>query len=256
MRFPFEPVVGGVTLNLHLIFEYLAFFIGFRLYVWLRRRQTDTISDANRLSIILGTIAGALLGSRIVGFLEYPVMPKSPEAWLSLLNVKSIMGGLFGGLLGVELTKYIIGEKRSSGDLFTLPIIVGIMIGRIGCFLSGIREFTYGSETTFFTGMDLGDGHLRHPLALYEIAFLLFLAFFLQRAAVLRNRPGDTFRAFMLSYFGFRFVMEFLKPNVFLPGGLSSIQWVCILCGIYYLPTLIRWSRYAYEKIYLLRLHP
>ena len=54
------------------------------------------------------------------------------------------MGGLFGGLLGVELAKKIIGEKQSSGDLFVFPIILGIFIGRIGCFLSGINEFTYG----------------------------------------------------------------------------------------------------------------
>ena len=85
------------------------------------------------------------------------------------------MGGLFGGLLGVELAKKIIGERQSSGDLFTLPIIAGIFIGRIGCFLAGTNEFTYGSETTFFFGMNLGDDVLRHPLALYELVFLILL---------------------------------------------------------------------------------
>ena len=59
------------------------------------------------------------------------------------------MGGLFGGLLGVELVKKMIGEKQSSGDLFTLPIILGIIIGRLGCFLTGIKEFTFGKETSF-----------------------------------------------------------------------------------------------------------
>ena len=47
-----------------------------------------------------------------------------------------------------------IGEKNSSGDLFTLPIILGIFIGRIGCFLTGINEFTYGKETNSFLGMN------------------------------------------------------------------------------------------------------
>jgi phosphatidylglycerol---prolipoprotein diacylglyceryl transferase len=255
MTIPFEPVIGGVKVNLHLVFEYLAFFAGFRYYVWQRRRLRDTISDANRLSIVLGTIFGALLGSRLVGFAEYPVLPESAGGWWALLNVKSIMGGLFGGLLGVEVTKYLIGEKQSSGDMFTLPIIIGIIVGRIGCFLAGVRDFTYGVETTFVTGMDLGDGRLRHPLALYEIMFLILLIVALRCLPPLSRKPGDVFKVFMVSYFGFRFVLEFLKPNVFLPGGLSSIQWLCILCWIYYLPSLTRWTRYAYQKVHLLRFH-
>ena len=36
------------------------------------------------------------------------------------------MGGLFGGLIGVETSKKIINENQSSGDLFTFPIVVGI----------------------------------------------------------------------------------------------------------------------------------
>ena len=31
---PFEPIVFGVKLNMHLILEYLAFFVGFRYYVF------------------------------------------------------------------------------------------------------------------------------------------------------------------------------------------------------------------------------
>ena len=91
------------------------------------------------------------------------------------------MGGLFGGLLGVEIAKKIIGEKRSSGDLFAFPIILGIFIGRIGCFLSGTNEFTYGIETTSIFGMDLGDGMLRHPLAFYELVFLVLLVIALKQ---------------------------------------------------------------------------
>ena len=67
------------------------------------------------------------------------------------------MGGLFGGLLSVEFAKKRIGETQSSGDLFVLPIIIGIFIGRIGCFLSGINEFTYGIETASVFGINLGD---------------------------------------------------------------------------------------------------
>lgn len=99
-------------------------------------------------------------------FLENPVLDSGTITFAYLFNLKTIMGGLFGGLLGVEATKWRIAEKNSSGDLFTLPVIVGIFIGRIGCFLAGTNEFTFGTTTSFVTGIDLGDGLRRHPIAL------------------------------------------------------------------------------------------
>jgi prolipoprotein diacylglyceryltransferase len=126
------------------------------------------------------------------------------------------------------------------------------MIGRIGCFLSGTKEFTYGVSTTFFTGMNLGDGLQRHPLALYEIVFLFMLYFVLRRLYNQRKfENGLIFQLFMLSYFGFRFFIEFIKPNTFLPLGLSTIQWLCILCFVYYRKTLTTLSR-AYQKVHIL----
>ena len=194
----------------------------------------------NRLSIILGAVIGALIGSRLVGFLENPLMEISKANFIQLLNTKTIMGGLFGGLLGVEMAKKIIGETQSSGDLFTFPIVLGIFIGRIGCFLYGINEFTYGKVTTFFMGMDLGDGLKRHPIALYELVFLIVLFLFLKRLQkqnIFEN--GNLFQYFMILYFSFRFMIEFLKPNIFFILGLSSIQILCLICLFYYHKTIL-----------------
>ncbi len=235
LTIPFEPELFGITINIHLVLEYLAFFIAFRYYVVLRRKSKDHITSGNRLSIILGAALGALIGSRLIGILENPCVDFSQENVIQLLNTKTIMGGLFGGLLGVELAKKVIGEQSSSGDLFVFPIILGIFIGRIGCFLSGVKEFTYGKETLSFFGMDLGDGLRRHPTSLYELVFLVLLFLGLQqlqKKIVLKS--GDLFKIFMLSYFGFRFFIEFLKPNVFYVMGLSTIQLLCVICWLYY----------------------
>jgi phosphatidylglycerol---prolipoprotein diacylglyceryl transferase len=248
---PYQPSIAGHHVNIHLILEYLAFFVAARYYFYLRKKTTDPIPSLNRLSIILGAALGALFGSRFMGFLENPAIDLSTVHLAQLYNVKTIMGGLFGGMLGVETAKYIIHEKTSSGDLFTLPIIVGIFIGRIGCFLSGTKEFTYGTATTFWTGMNLGDGVIRHPTAAYELVFLatLFVIFKnLYDQKKLEN--GLLFKLFMLYYFGFRFFIEFMKPNVFLVLGLSSIQWLCLLCFVYYRKTIF--SLYANTKIHLL----
>lgn len=241
MQIPFEPYLFGYQINIHLILEYLAFFVAFRYYIFLRRKSTDSITSNNRLSIILGAALGALIGSRLIGILENPLIEFSQQNLLQLLNTKTIMGGLFGGLLGVELTKKIIGEKQSSGDLFVLPIILGIFIGRIGCFLSGINEFTYGKVTTSIFGMDLGDGLLRHPTSLYELVFLVVLFFSLKWIRNNSNlKNGELFKIFMLLYFGFRFFVEFLKPNVFYVIGMSTIQLLCVICWLYYSPFIIQ----------------
>jgi prolipoprotein diacylglyceryltransferase len=246
LNIPFEPNLFGYNINIHLILEYAAFFIAYRYYVYVRRNTDDVITSSNRLSIILGAAIGALIGSRLVGLLENPLAEFSQENLIQLLNTKTIMGGLFGGLLGVEIAKKIIGERTSSGDLFVFPIILGIFIGRIGCFLSGINEFTYGKQSDFFAAMNLGDGILRHPVALYELLFLILLFFSLnqlKKNVVLEN--GELFKWFMILYFGFRFFIEFLKPNVFYVLGLSTIQLLCIICILYYNKTLLKCLKHA-----------
>lgn len=246
MEIPVILEIFGREVNVHFIFETLAFLIAFRYYVYLRKKKNDSIDSINRLYIILGATIGALLGSRLLGALENPQVLLSMDL-LNIYKSKTIAGGLLGGLFGVELTKKLLGEKKSSGDLFVFPIILGIIIGRIGCFLTGVMEPTYGIETGFFTGMDLGDGLKRHPTALYEIVFLTGLFFILKkirRKDILES--GALFKLFMISYFLFRFFIEFIKPNTFLLYGLSSIQWACIFCFLYY-------ARYFFKPIILLK---
>lgn len=253
MNLPFNSYLFGYQLNIHLILEYLAFFFAFRYYVIIRRKTKDSISSNKRFSIILGAAIGALIGSRLIGFLENPLVEISNNTIIQILNTKTIMGGLFGGLLGVELTKKRIGERNSSGDLFVFPIVLGIFIGRIGCFLAGIEEFTYGKETNSVFGMDLGDGLLRHPTSLYELVFLIVLFLVLKlikNTSVLKN--GDLFKSLMVVYFGFRFFIEFIKPNVFFTLGLSTIQILCVICWLYYSKFIINNLKNALKKTHLL----
>lgn len=227
--------------------EYLAFFLAYRYYVCLRKNSEDIISNKNRLSIILGAIIGAFIGSRLIGYLENPLITLNTKNIIQLLNTKSIMGGLFGGMIGVEISKKIIHEKKSSGDLFTFPIILGIIIGRVGCFLSGTNEFTYGKETEMIFGMNLGDGLYRHPTSLYEIVFLILLFVFLKYISFFtKKESGLLFKLFMISYFGFRFIIEFIKPNIFYVFELSSIQWLCITCWLYYIPSIYKLLKNAH----------
>ncbi len=238
IQFPINLTLYGFTIDTHLVAEGLAFFIGFRYFLYLRRNTTDTISMSNRISILIGAALGAFVGSRLVGSLENPAGfdPNNWEATVGhIFGNRTILGGLLGGIFGVELCKKIIGESHSSGDLFTYPILLGMIIGRIGCFSMGVYESTYGNVTTFFTGMDLGDGLLRHPIMLYEIAFCVLLWLLLwglsQRYVWV---AGGKFKAFMLAYLFFRLFTEFLKPKMNLVGELNAVQLACCVGVGYY----------------------
>jgi phosphatidylglycerol:prolipoprotein diacylglycerol transferase len=108
---------------------------------------------------------------------------------------KTIVGALIGGLITVELMKRYIGLRTSTGDLYAIPLAVGIAIGRIGCFLTGLSDNTYGTASNLPWAIDFGDGIPRHPTQLYEIAFLLLLIpalYKLQKRVVILSEAKDS----------------------------------------------------------------
>jgi phosphatidylglycerol:prolipoprotein diacylglycerol transferase len=251
LKFPFYIAIGSSKILWHTLFETLGLFIGFRYFVFLRRKQKDPIISANRIWILIAAIFGALIGSRLVGALEDPAgLAHAENTALYIYSNKTVIGGFIGGLLSVELVKKIIHEKQASGDLFTYPMILGLMIGRIGCFSMGIYEETYGNVTASFTGMNLGDGLLRHPVTLYEIAFLILLWIGLTKAtAKLSFVNGAKFKLFMIGYMLFRFILDFFKPHYTFSIGLSTIQITCVLCLLYYARTIFHPNQLIEKKI-------
>ncbi len=221
----------------HLIFEIAAFFLGFRYYLFLRKRSGDSINEHNRVWIIVGATAGALIGSRLLGAFEDP-HAIDWSSWKSIFvafNNKSIVGGLFGGTLFVELVKKILKEKQRSGDLFVFPTLFALIIGRIGCFLTALEDHTAGGPTRLPWGIDYGDGIYRHPLPLYEIIFLGLTFFILWKLKTKETlASGSLFKLMMIIYFIYRFFNEFLKDDFQYFGMLSAIQIVCIAGLIYY----------------------
>jgi len=222
--------------------EAAGIFIGFRYFLYLRKKQTDPIGKSDRTWILIGAIFGAVLGSRVVGSLEDPAaLLASANPLLYVYSNKTILGGLLGGLMGVELVKKKIGVIISSGDLFTYPLILAMIIGRIGCFSMGIYENTYGLPTSWPTGMNLGDGIARHPVNLYEIVFLGAVWCLIVLAAKnYRLADGSRFKLFMIAYIFFRFLLDFIKPHADLAMGLSTIQFTCLLGMVYYSPFICK----------------
>lgn len=196
---------------LHLLFESLAYAVGFALYRRERRQAGDFLDDSNRAWVIVAAVLGAAAGS----------------AMLAGFQGKTVVGGLLGGTIAVEWAKRRLGIARRTGDLFAIPLAAGMAVGRVGCFVDGLNDRTYGIATSLPWGVDFGDGVRRHPAQLYEIAFLLGLAGALWWIGRRPSGEGLRFRVFLVSYLAFRLGVDFLKPD---PrwAGLSPIQWAAV----------------------------
>ncbi len=280
--FPFYIHLGRYSLHPHFFFEALSYVIAFAVYLALRRRFGDPLITPLRWAVVAATVAGGALGAKLLFWLEEPQL-----TWQHLhdpahfLGGKTIVGALAFGLVSVELFKRHIGLRGSTGDLYAIPLALGIAIGRIGCFLTGLSDNTYGTPTTLPWAVNFGDGIPRHPTQLYEIAFLLLLIPILYRvlnriarqnrivivneAGTKRSKvpaqskdpcrrdepektsflPGDAFKLFMVAYMSFRLLCDFIKPYPRIFLGLGGIQWACVLILLYYSRDLARWLRAA-----------
>jgi phosphatidylglycerol:prolipoprotein diacylglycerol transferase len=214
--------------ELHFVFEALGYLGGYLVYRHMRDRDGDPLTDERRWLVIATIAVGALLGSRILGLLEQA--PRDGWHWDQLLvpgGGKTIVGGLLGGWGAVEIVKRFLAIRSRTGDLFAVPLCVGIAIGRIGCFFAGLADDTYGKPTSLPWGVNFGDGIPRHPTQLYEVLFLVVLGVTLFRRNAKRHTNGVIFRVFMAAYLGWRLLIDFIKPQP-LVHGLNVIQWACI----------------------------
>jgi 7,8-dihydro-6-hydroxymethylpterin dimethyltransferase len=237
VTFPVIVSAFGLSVPAHQVLELLAYAAGFRLYLWLRRRWPSgpAMTWEQTGWVLIGAIFGALLGARLLALADaYPVFWPHRTDWHVLLGAKTIVGAILGGWMGVELAKRRLGIGHPSGDVYVFPLILGMCIGRVGCFLAGLQDHTYGIATTLPWGVDFGDGVRRHPAQLYEIAFLLCSAAFFAWRMKTRRQRGCMFSQFLLGYLAFRFFAEFIKPRYSLPlVPLSAIQVACALGVVY-----------------------
>jgi phosphatidylglycerol:prolipoprotein diacylglycerol transferase len=235
----------------HLVFEMAAFTVGGLLYWRSSNAATQPPARIDRWALIAGAALGAALGSRLLFMLQYwhALQGSSPAVWL---GGKTIVGGLLGGLIGVEAAKRCVDWKQSTGDGFAWPLLTAIVIGRIGCQLAGLDDQTYGNPTSLPWGWDYGDGVPRHPAVAYEILALGGLALLLRHPPP-NTVAGDRFRAFMVGYLCIRLLLDFLKPPFGAAAAgtlladrwlaLTAIQWACIAGLAYYARDFRRWMR-------------
>jgi phosphatidylglycerol---prolipoprotein diacylglyceryl transferase len=154
----------------------------------LRRTQARLpLAWWEKLGIGVGGFCGAMIGAKLPFALADWNGLVSGASWLA--DGKTILCGIVGGYIGVELAKWTLDVRVKTGDTFAVPVAVGVAIGRVGCFAAGC---CYGTATSLPWGVRFaraGDLLARHPTQLYEAAFHLAMAgmlFLFQRRGLFR----------------------------------------------------------------------
>ncbi len=216
---------------IHTIFDLLAavsaLTMTFVVYRWRLVEAGEKIEQAG-IGYASALVAGAALGGFGAGTLNL---------WLSEAPGigRSIIGALAGAIIAVELFKRWRGISGSTGIIFVPGFATSVMVGRWGCYLSGLQDQTHGSPTTLPWGRDFGDGVLRHPVQIYEsftmAAFLTVALLLIGRRDPFFLRNG--FYLLVLVYGSQRFVWEFLKPYGAVAGPLNLFHFICAGLVIY-----------------------
>ena len=216
---------------IHTIFDFAAaasaMGVTMAVYRW-RLAEAATRIESAGIAYAVALILGAVIGGFGAGTLNL---------WLTGAPGlgRSIVGALAGAILAIEVFKRRRGITGSTGLIFVPAFATSVVIGRWGCFLSGLEDQTHGTATALPWGHDFGDGILRHPVQLYEsFAMAGFLAVAL--AMLARRQPFFMANGFYLlvGFYGAqRFLWEFLKPYGAVLGPFNLFHFICAGLVIY-----------------------
>jgi phosphatidylglycerol---prolipoprotein diacylglyceryl transferase len=243
--------LGNTQVDAYALFFVLGWLVGGGIFYLEVKRRGWPLEKL--LFAMVGCVVGAVVGAVISGMLFFDWREVLTRLVTFQLGGKSVVGGIAGGFLGVEIAKKLVGYPHSTGDAFALAIPIGHAIGRVGCLLGGC---CFGAPTRLpwairypagapahATEAALGqiDVHAVtslpvHPTPLYEVMFdlCLFAVLFAMRDR-LRVR-GNLFRVYLLAYAAFRFALEFVRADSPFPaiGGPKPVQWLLALAACRY----------------------
>ena len=230
-------------ITIHTWFDLLSAFCSATLtviiYRWRLAEQATSIAE-HGFAYAAALVGGAVIGGYFFGTLNL---------WLSGIEGigRSIVGALAGAITAIEVIKKSLGIRQSTGLIFVPAFCGSLIIGRVGCFFSGLSDHTHGRVSDMPWAYDYGDGLLRHPVQLYEsiamLAFLIITIIALQRRFNFFQRNG--FYLLVIWYASQRFGWEFLKPYETILGPFNVFHIVCFGLIVYAVTMIVR---NAYER--------
>ncbi len=152
--------------------------------------------------------AGMIVGAKLPVWIAYGYTGLSPYSG------KSVMGGLLGAFVAVNLYKWITRQTGAAfGGRFVIPVSIAVGFGKIGCFFNGC----------------CGGSLLGCPPQLAESAFQFLMAGSLYVFYKRTGRADLLFPLYLLAYLTMRFFMEFARTEPVSAFGLTAYQLLAIV---------------------------
>lgn len=225
--------------------------LGFVIGGWysLREARRKKINENEILNLLIIGFISSFVGARLFYVLQFGFdYFKSPFEVFKIWE-----GGLmfYGGLIGAVIISlvYIKFKKLDlpqTADLLTPGLIIGLIIGRIGCFL--INDHI-GLLTDISWAIEFPDGSLRHPVIFYLILSNIILLVIIFKIKDKLKQKGRLFTIFIIWYSVSRLFLDFFRAKDFGASdprllGLASSQLISILillivsCSLYFVPKI------------------
>ncbi len=225
--------LGPLHINMYGIMFALGILVASLLAV--REAKKKKIQSKVIWDLVFYLLIGIIIGARLFYVLFY--WPEGiPRTILSTLAVWK--GGLafFGGFLGALTAGYFFTKKRKLNfwvlaDIFTIPLVAGHILGRLGDYFTGGHP---GKITTLPWGIYLDDA-IRHPVVLYEIIGLIIIITALLGLKKIKEKnnlfDGFLFSSYIILYSVQRIILDFFRRETTDPRflGLTPTQHLVII---------------------------
>lgn len=230
------------TATYSLRWENVMIMVGIILGVWMAFRRSAYKGDKYQdmiLDLCFWLIPAGLIGARAWELFftwgDYAGHPiEMLYIWNGGMSIQgSVLGGLIAALVFAWRRQVRVWELL---DILALPVLLGMAVGRIGCLTSGdafgrpVAEvawwpqwlaLVYSPESPagqIFPGTPLIPAEALEGLL--DFAILAAMLWYRPR----REVPGRTALTFAISYSVLRFLLEFLRADSLMIGGVKAAQ--------------------------------
>lgn len=212
-----------------------------------RRWQGDVtgLDDRQRTGILLVAIGGSIGGAyafELIADMNHwaaALAPGSDAPDRMPIGGRTVLGGILGGWIAVEIAKRAFRIRQPTGDTFALPLAIALAFGRLGCVGAGCCMGRVCDPHAFASIDATGTPHI--PVPMLESMFH-FVAAIVLAVAVRRGWwVGRRLAMYVTVYAVVRFTLEHWRMNPPVVAGLTYYQLLALV--VFALAATTWWSR-------------
>ncbi len=131
--------IGNIHVQSYPFFVLLGLIVGILVIYLYSNKDKEAKKNEYIFELISAGIVGGILGAKIPIWIFYApqIISNLPDISM-ILSGRTIVGGLIGGTLAVWFIKKKMNIDVRLGNVIVPGVIIGIAIGRIGCFLRAV----------------------------------------------------------------------------------------------------------------------